>query len=206
MSTPFDQVLYGYRFVSTTQDDTLQSIAAREMGDGKLWPQLVQINGLVPPYITTNPAAAGSGVLLAGAQIMVSAPISDGVSQDPSAVFLVDMTTDASGQLLDDGKGDFASVSGLSNLSQSLRNRIETEQRELVMHTGYGSRVRKIVGVANGPTAGVLAAQYAKSAVLADPRVRKVSAATAQVVGDRVSVSVEAVPISGAPVTVSASP
>ena len=33
MSTPIDRPLQGYRFVETRHGDTLQAVAAREMGD-----------------------------------------------------------------------------------------------------------------------------------------------------------------------------
>ncbi len=48
----FSRTLTGWRFVETLANDTMQGIAARELGDASRWVDLVNINGLTPPYLT----------------------------------------------------------------------------------------------------------------------------------------------------------
>lgn len=192
--------LTGYRFAETRYGDTVQSIALRELGDGKRWPELVAINSLVPPYITTDPALVRAGVVLAGSMILIPAATAAAMTTDQDLVFERDI--DLSGGDLQTKNGDFVVVSGLGNLRQSLRHRLDTEQGELSMHPEYGSRIRRLVGQVNGATAGLLAAEYAKAAVAADPRIRSVRSATADVQGDSIRVSVVAEPVTGRAVDV----
>lgn len=205
MSTPFDRTLYGWRYVSTFQGDTLQTVAARELGDATMWAQLVSINSLIYPYLTDDPTLAGSGVLLTVSDlIVVPAPVPAAVTAtDPNLVFGSDVGLDKFGNLTV-SNGDFGVVSGLANLSQGLSNALVTEMGELLFHGTYGSRVRSIVGASNGPTKGQLAATYAKQPVLADSRVASIASSTATVTGDAISVVVNAVTISGRPIAVAA--
>ena len=202
MSTIFDKPLAGYRFVDILQGDTLQAIAARELGDAARWNELIAYNKLVPPYIS---AAAAAGVLAYGGQLLVPAPspvIS--TAADPDRVFEIDI--DLTRGMLGVSNGDFSVVSGRANLRQALRHRVETDRGELMFHSNYGSFVRRLIGTLNGPTTALLAAQYAKSAVLADPRIAAVTQAEADVVGDTTNVRVEAQPIVGRPVQLNATP
>lgn len=205
MTTVFDRPLNGYRFIETRRCDTLQLIAARELGDASRWPELIAYNGLVHPYITDDEALAVNGVLLSGSMILVpaAAPAISSTT-DPEKVFGTDVYLENGKVAVSDG--DFDLVSGLSNFGQAIRHRIETERGELIFHTDYGSFVRRLIGAANGPTAALLAAQYAKAAVLADQRVRNVVSSTADVSGDVVNVSVVVEPVSGSAVTISATP
>lgn len=198
----FNKPLYGYRFAETRRGDSLQLIAAREMGDATQWQTLIDYNGLVPPYITDDPAQAVPGVILTGTLILVPAPVpSATATTDPNAVFGTDIKLNK-GQLAT-ANGDLDIVSGRDNLKQALGNRIKTERGDLLMHQDYGSLHPRLIGAVNGPTSGLLAAQYVKAAVQADPRVQSVIAATATVSGDAAQIAVEVQPIAGAPVKVS---
>lgn len=195
--TTYQKPLSGFRFVEILYGDTLQSIAARELGSAAQWAQLIAMNGLVPPYITDDPSMVTAGVLLSGGALKVPAPQPVVTSTtDPDLVFERDILIDASGAL-QTSNGDFAVASGKKNLHQALTNRVNTDRGELMFHPEYGSRVRSLIGAVNGPTATLLAAQYAKSAVAADSRVKQVNSATATAVGDAIEVSVEAQPIVG---------
>lgn len=192
--TVFDRPLTGFRFAEILFGDTLQSIAARELGDATRWVELIAINFLVPPYLADQTAV---GVLAYGGQILVPAPspiIS--TATDPDRVFEKDILLGRDGSL-SDLNGDFAVVSGRDNLRQAIKNRVETERGELIYHQDYGSLVRRLIGAVNGPTAALLAAQYVSSAVLGDPRVAKVTKSVAQVNGDVISVSLEFQPVVG---------
>lgn len=205
MTTSFDRPLNGYRFVETVRGDTLQAIAARELGDAGRWPELIAFNSLVPPYITDDPAQVKAGVLRSGALIRLPAPVPVVSSTaDPDQVFERDIGL--SHGMLTAVSGDFAVLSGRDNLKQALKNRIKTERGELIFHTEYGSLVRRLIGTVNGPTAELLAAQYAKAAVLADPRIKNVTQTAAEVNGDVINVSVEAEPVAGRAMQISATP
>lgn len=202
MSTIFDKPLTGYRYVEIHHGDTLRTIAARELGDAARWIDLIAYNNLAPPYVAE---IASSGVLAYGDQIRVPAPTRIiSTTTDPDRVFEVDIDL-STGQLEADN-GDLALVAGRDNLRQALRHRVETERGELVYHGEYGSFVRRLIGAVNGPTSALLAAEYAKSAVLADPRISSVSQSRADVVGDTINVSVEAQPVTGRPLQVEAEP
>lgn len=204
MTTQFDRPMVGFRFVETQRGDSLQIIAARELGDAARWIDIVGYNNLVPPFITDEPSQAGPGVVLTGAMVLVPAP-SPVISStlDPEQVFGIDVSMERGGQLAIEN-GDFALVSGRANLRQALKNRIETEVGELIYHVTYGSRIRQILGTVNGPTASLLSAQYAKSTVLADPRISRIERSVGAVSGDVVSVTVDAIPVSGKSVQITA--
>lgn len=206
MTTQFDRELYGFRFADTERGDSLQLIAARELGDASRWAELISYNNLVPPFITDDPLLAGPGVVLTGTQILVPAPSPVvTTTTDPDAVFEQDIRLASDGELLVDG-GDFAVIAGTANLVQAVRNRVQTDRGDLIYHPEYGSNIRRITGTVNGPTAGLLASQYAKSAVQADPRINRITRAEASVDGDVVSVTVEAEAISGRVIEITVTP
>lgn len=186
----------GFRFAETNRGDTLQTVAYRELGDASRWPELVSFNGLHFPFLTDDPAQEGPGVLLTGRLIRVPAAAQASQTvQDAEALYERDLQL-VGGDVPVDG-GDFATVGGLANLRQALSNRLQTERGELVFHPSYGSLLRRLIGVVNGPTAAILAASYAKSCVQADPRVSRVRTSKAEVLGDSLSVAVVAEPVVG---------
>jgi phage baseplate assembly protein W len=194
----------GFRFVDIRQGDTLQAIAARELGDAARWVDLVAFNGLVPPFLTDDSSQAGTGVLLYGSSLRVPAPAPIATATtDPDRVFELDVLLSAGGAI-GTVNGDFAIADGRTNLRQALVHRVSTDRGELGFHPLYGSLLRRLIGSINGPTALLLAAEYAKSAVRADPRISRVTKADAVVVGDAITVSVEAEPIVGRVITLTA--
>lgn len=195
----FDRPLVGFRLADTLHGDTLQLIAARELGDPARWVDLANINELLPPYVTDDPALASSRVLLSGSVIIVPAqtPVSEtSQSTDPDSVYELDLGL-IGGHLSANENGDFQVFTGRDNLRQALVHRVVTERGELLWHPEYGALIRSLIGVVNGPTASTLAAKYAEATLRADPRVREVASVIAEVSGDIISVSATVVPITG---------
>lgn len=193
----FERQLPSYRLAEIHHGDDLQAIAAREMGDANRWPELVWLNTLTHPYITTDERRAGPGVLLAGSFIKVPAPA--GVWTDDAErgqVYERDCAM-ANRMLGVDAGGDLAVVAGADNLRQQLQHRLDTPRGQARRHPEYGNMAPRLKGRVNGPTAGLLAAEYVKSALLADYRVSRVDHSTAQVQGDAILVTARAVPIEG---------
>lgn len=193
----FERPLPSYRLAETRWGDDLQAVAAREMGDANRWPELVWLNELRHPYITTDDRIAGPGVLLAGAFLKVPAPA--GVWTDDAErgqVYERDCAMTAR-LLTDDGAGDLAVFAGADNLRQQLQHRIDTPRGQARRHPEYGCLVSRLKGKVNGPTAGLMASQYVKAALLADYRVSRVDYSTAEVKGDAIRVTARAVAIEG---------
>lgn len=200
--TDFTRPISGFRFVQTRHGDTLRAVALRELGDAKHWAKLGALNGLVPPYLTDNPAEVRAGVLLTGSSIRVpsaSAVADAGVV--PDEVFLSDCQLERGAFRF--AGGDFALVSGRDNLRQALAHRIVTDHGELMFHPRYGANLGRLIGTLSGPVRELVAADYVDEALAAENRVREVSRVTATTQGDRLSVEAEVVPISGVKLNVS---
>jgi len=193
MTTIFDSVVSGYRHVEIRWGESLQQLAARELGDASLWIAIADLNDLVHPYTSElggdKVAAYGQAIMVPSAQEQASA------STDPDLVFERDVQLSA-GRLVA-VNGDLSLIAGIDNLKQALVSRITVDRGELLFHPEYGSEIRSLIGVASGPTAGLLSSRYAKAAVIADPRVASVNQSSAEVAGDKITVSLDAEPISG---------
>ena len=192
----FTQELAGFRNVRTFRGDTLQRIASRELNDAGRWYELININGLKPPYITDDLAQSGNGVLLSGSLIKIPSPNQVvSAETDPEAVFGTDVRLEKGD--LGAVDGDLALVSGVDNLGQALRNVVKTEPGELVYHPRYGCSARRLIGEVNGPSNTFIAASFVKRSLQADPRVAKVSRTAVDVNGDSMNIEAEAVAVDG---------
>jgi len=198
----------GWRWAQVRQDDTLQRIALRELGDATRWPDLASLNNLLPPYITGDPdiaATSGGRVLLYGASIRIfAASVQAEAATNPEEVYGVDLALDGQGQLSAAGP-DIATVSGMANLAGALARRITTARHELTFHPEYGSRVRENLGRGNTPARAAMAARAAQAALAADPRVERILSVTARAEGDVLAIDAAVRPIeSGAPLAIRA--
>lgn len=178
----FARTLDGWRYVDTHHGDTLQRIAARELGDAGRWYELISLNGLTYPYLTDDPALASDTVLLTGSAIMIPAAGQAGHAGDPMSVFGQDVAL-PNGQL-QVNNGDLATLSGVDNLSQALRHNIDTEPGDLLFHPRYGCGAHHLLGRADAPANALLAEGYIRRSLSADPRVASVRQVTVAVQGD----------------------
>lgn len=195
----FSRPLAGVRLVDVLHGDTLQEIAAREIGDASRWVDIANINNLEPPYITDDAAQATDRVLLSGGVLLVPARPKQQLPREGTTeadLYGVDLAL-VDGQLRPNEDGDLQLVSGRENLKQALVHRVTTERGELLWHRSYGSLVRSLIGATNGPSSALLAAQYVAAAMRADYRVRDVNNTLATVTGDEIHVECEVVPIVG---------
>lgn len=196
----FERQQPSFRLVETLHSDTLQDVAARELGNANLWPELIWLNRLTPPYLTDNTAEVSPTVLLNGSLIKVPAP--KGVVTDDAQngqVFERDCQL-MNKQLMDDGMGDFAILAGVPNLKQQLTHRINTPKGQAKRHPDYGCLVWSLKGKVTGGTASMLGAQYVKSTLQADYRISTVIRSEALITGDATRVSATAQTIAGASV------
>lgn len=194
--------LTGFRLVELRYGDTLQELAARELGDANKWRDIIAINDLLPPYVTADSAQAGPRVKLFGQMILVPAVTATVTAEaDPAAVFGVDIAL-TNGLLTSDG-GDLKLVSGHANLKQALTHRVRTPLRDLLFHLYYGCGVHRLVGKATGGTAAQLGNQYVRGALLADPRVANIESVTSSPRGDVMPITATVNPIVGGPIEVS---
>jgi len=196
----FEREQPNFRLVETHHGDTLQDVAAREMGDANRWPELIWLNRLVPPYLTDDPSKVTSTVLMTGSLIRVPAPVGV-VSDDADAGQVYERDCQlVNKRLTDDGAGDFAVVTGAQNFKQQLAHRVVTPRGQAKRHPDYGCLVWQLFGKKNNPALSMLGHEYVRATLAADYRVSNVQRAEAIVTGDAIRVSATAVGISGAAV------
>lgn len=195
--------LIAFRRADTRRGDSLQAIAARELGDAARWPDLAAINGLQPPWITDDLSVSSATVLLAGQQqikIPSAAPAASGVT-DRDSVFGTDVALPG-GRLTVTATGDLAVIGGAGNLSQALTNRLASHVGDLQRHPDYGCDAYKLQGQGGTATTDRLVASLVARAVRSDGRIARIEKAEGTVAGDRLSADVRAVAVDGRRVSV----
>lgn len=193
----FERQLPAFRLVETNFGDSLQSVAARELGDANRWPELVWVNNLVAPYITDDPARVADGVIRSGSFLKVPAPGGWQGTGSSERGQVYERDCEMVNNRLQASGGDFSVLSGAENLRQQLGHRVATPRGQLARHPEYGCMVHRLLGKVNGPTAAKLGAEYVKSALAADYRVRSVDYSTADVAGDVIKIQAKATAIEG---------
>jgi len=193
----FEKKLPPCRLAQINAGDTLQRIAAREMGDANRWPELVWINSLTWPYLTADPAAVAPGILLHGSPIQVPAPVGF-ITDDGARGQIYERDCALVNRLLqvDDG-GDLLVVNGVDNLRQQLKHVVDTPRGQAARHPTYGNRAWQLLGRKGGPTASKMAAAYTRTALQSDYRVSRVDYSTAEVTGDAIRGTARVVAIEG---------
>lgn len=196
------------------QHDTIKTIARKAFRDAARWPELIEFNGLVSPYIDTSvdplDAYPGMRVLGIGDTLLVSLRASDPVvtgiyfdtenrdlyeyllgtdlllSQIPTTII------SEPGQLhTNAGTGDFAVVSGTANLTQALVCRLMTRAGDLLYHPLYGTHLMDFIGRRSSYVNVRLAHLEALHSVLADPRIESVDRAITMSVDPEAVVSID---------------
>jgi phage baseplate assembly protein W len=128
--------------------DTLQAIAARELGDWTRWQELAELNRLRWPFLHSLGLTASDDesipgdirrVLNVGDRLRL--PIQDDAGQEGPNLsvtpFGVDLSEDGPAREL---------LRGLDNLQAALQRRLRTPLGYLPHHPEYGSRLRSFIG------------------------------------------------------------
>jgi len=130
--------------------DTIQTIAARELGDPDRFRELILLNKLQPPYIDDTSA---EGVLIPGDSILIPRftsaldmgaresklyPISEALSVQERA-FGIDLRLDGKNDIVLTNRGDYDLIGGILNFTQALLIKLSLEPGSLKRHLAIGT-------------------------------------------------------------------
>lgn len=154
--------------------ESLPTLAARLLGDPLRWRELVDLNGLRPPYLSP---AGGPGVLKPGDDVIYPAtpgsPPPRNLAQLEAETYRRDLE-EVKGDLVL-SHGDLATTAGLPNLRAALLTRLRVSIGAHPFHPGYGSRLKNHLGaVADHARLSILLDDVIRAA-LQDPRVQGAS-------------------------------
>lgn len=192
-----------------TAGDTLQSIAARFLGDGTRWWDIAVFNGLQAPYISAAgaPGTVGVGDVIA---VPVEGPTANSAIAKPddelagldklgTDIALAETLASRPGRpavdiQIDERTGkDFARISGLSNLTQALQLRLWTERGTHPLAPQYG--LDTAIGARQTAAFVALLQLQVKQTVRQDSRVRTLRRIQVQAVQDALEFELDVVPI-----------
>jgi len=171
------------------QGDTLTRLAAKFLGDARLWRKIAAINALRPPFISTQKLP---GTLTVGDPILIPSTAKPPQNRPLTTVFGVPTDRPAAEQFLgtdlrldpapasargffdmvvdtERGATDFKLIAGVDNLKQAVRTRVTTERGTDVLYRRLG--YKRLVGLGIAVVDRELAAFRLGEAVSADPRI-----------------------------------
>lgn len=198
----------GFRDYAITSTDTLQSIAAKLLGDGGLWFDLAIVNGLKPPYISKSgiPGTVKVGDIISVPQL--NAPgenaIVAGEGSEPGEellgvdIALTEAAFSAPGRPVVDIRlnrstlRDIATISGFANFAQALQMRVWTEQGSMPLAPGYG--LRRTIGVKSTDAFLTLLRLNYLQTIRQDSRVQGIGRVRFEPVDDLIEVDVDVIP------------
>lgn len=157
----------GYKIHVVGPGDTIQAI-----GDvyGVDWTQIAMVNGLVYPYINTEPesgdnyipegvATIGRSLMIPEGRLIFPVRVNDGVMDVERYILGADLDIYSyvesdhnvirigeTGELLDNMKGDLLLAEGVRNLRQQLVTRLGVPKGTLLLHPEYGSDILQYIG------------------------------------------------------------
>lgn len=208
----------GFHPYTVRGGDTVQGLAARFLGNGMLWYDIVLVNGLKPPYISWagGPNVARPGDTLLMPRLGGGSPTNSAARKTGAAAEqlfgrdcrLVETPTSRPGRpevdLAIDARTstDLATIGGTANLVQAVQLRVWTTRGTMVHYPGYG--LPPTVGFGN--TAANLTALKVglRSTLAQDSRIAAVLAIRTSASGDTLEVDADVLPIgNAAPTTLS---
>lgn len=192
------------------QGDTLQSLAARYLGDARRWLELAIVNNLSAPYITTSakmPRTLQEGSRI---QIPISKPVQPtavptaGQAQLGQSQAELHMGSDF--RMVQTGKGrwgwvvdadhgsvDCQKLSGIDNLGQGLQSRLRTVRGEDILFPDLG--LPRLVGQSQFLDPLAEARFRTRQQILADPRIERLISFEFSVVQDELNLTATVQPV-----------
>ena len=192
----------GARQYVVQQGDTLANLAASFLGDARLWEQIAALNGLKPPFVNEQAAAATPGtrssdplldaVLGIGEVILIPSATQATAQESARAVLGVRREESAAVHFLgrdirleqqpggqwdvpidpDTGDQDVKTVEGIDNLTQAMLSILNTERGTDILFKGVG--FRRLVGIGLAEVNFEILRLRAREAIGADPRIATV--------------------------------
>ena len=181
-------------------DDTIQTIAARELGNPDNYRDIVILNSLKPPYINTTGSPI-PGTLMPGQAILIpqqKAGIDTGVTENKiynitrtmtaqERAFGVDMQLTAGGDIAVSNVGDANLIAGIQNLGQAISIKLALERGGLKRHPGVGTGLvvgeKMTTAILNNIKTNIL------SSLGSDPRIESIPVLQVQVQGGTTSIN-----------------
>jgi hypothetical protein len=118
----------------------------------------------------------GDAINIPGSTLNTGMILDNSASSLETRLLGIDEELDTTGAMTDNGRGDVATISGLSNLEMQLRHRIMTLRGELAElgHPEYGSLLPTFIGKINNSVWQARALLECQLSVMEDPRVASV--------------------------------
>ena len=180
----------GVKEYTVRTEDTLQSIALRELGDSSLWPYIASANKILDntELQTLETIYIPLSSRVASVQKKKDSFI---LTEDPARnPYGVDIRVDsASGDIVMGDNNDVSVIGGLSNIQQAIDLRFSTPLGSMIKQTGFG-----IMAQVGEPgidiTIRYLRMNIAQ-AVMSDPRIKAVKNIGLDVSGDTITASMD---------------
>jgi len=192
----FTKEIKGFREVDTRVGDTVQKISLRELSDTGRWYEIVNLNGLLPPYLTSDIRQVTDAVILSGSTIKIpSNNLSVSAETEVNDIFGTDIKLNRG--RIEYENGDIKTISSISNLVQALRHKIITEPGELLFYPFFGCDIYSLIGNSSGPVNALVAKGFVGRTIKSDKRVNNINKASVVVEGDSIAVEIEAEAVNG---------
>lgn len=159
--------------VTVLGSDTLETVAHRYMGDSGQWQRLALLNDLAYPY----DLVAGQKILVPMTGAGALAILGQTTEEFYNKAFGSDEYLDKDGLHQASSTGGLSSLVGISNLEMQLSHLLNTSRGELteIGHPDYGCLLPSLIGRAGIDLWFERAKVEARSALLSDPRIDRVS-------------------------------
>lgn len=134
---------------------TLERLAQRELGDSGRWGEIAEVNGLKPPYVTTDMSDTRKNILKPGDTVLIPAPSVNGFSQVPQTKEIkttrdlnqlerslgTDLKLTSDFDLSISNSGDLEVISGADNMAQAVLLKLSYEPGEVMLYPTLGAGV-----------------------------------------------------------------